>query len=106
KQDALDALSVADIIGIDIGLKYKGWCGDACVTYAVGAVSPQAQRLLDVAHMALDMGIRAAQSCIPKIMKEIAISQYLAGDFSKYSTPFSRALTQSPLSSMFRAICA
>lgn len=54
-------LKEGDIIGIDIGLKYKGWCGDACVTYAVGNVSPQAQRLLDVAHMALEMGIRAAQ---------------------------------------------
>lgn len=54
-------LKEGDIIGIDIGLKYKGWCGDACITYAVGKVSPQAQRLLDVASMALSTGIRAAQ---------------------------------------------
>ena len=25
-------LSEGDIVGIDIGLKYKGWCGDSCVT--------------------------------------------------------------------------
>lgn len=50
-----------DIVKIDIGLKYKGWCGDACVTYAVGKISPHAQRLMDVTKRCLDLGIRAAQ---------------------------------------------
>lgn len=54
-------LKEGDIIGIDIGLKLKGWCGDACVTYAVGKVSPQTQHLLDIAKLALSAGIRAAQ---------------------------------------------
>src|SRR5579883_2684976 len=29
-------------------------------------------------------GSRAAQSCTPNILKEIAISQYFRGDFSRY----------------------
>src|SRR5512137_1196802 len=41
-------LAEGDIVGIDIGLKYKGFCGDACVTYGVGRISPEALRLLDV----------------------------------------------------------
>jgi len=55
------ALREGDIVGIDIGLKYQGYCGDACVTYPVGKVSAKAQRLLEVGQEALERGIRAAQ---------------------------------------------
>ena len=54
-------LREGDIVGVDIGLKYKGWCGDACVTYAVGKINPDAQRLLDVTQECLRRGIEAAQ---------------------------------------------
>ncbi|HXV43170.1 MAG TPA: type I methionyl aminopeptidase [Anaerolineae bacterium] len=54
-------LRQGDIVGIDIGLKYNDWCGDACVTYAVGPISAEAQRLLDVAQECLHLGIAAAQ---------------------------------------------
>jgi methionyl aminopeptidase len=54
-------LREGDIVGIDIGLKYNDWCGDACVTYAVGQVSTEAQQLLDVAQECLRVGIAAAQ---------------------------------------------
>lgn len=54
-------LRAGDIIGIDIGLKYKGYCGDACMTYAVGDISAEARRLLDVAQKCLKIGIEAAQ---------------------------------------------
>jgi len=50
-----------DIVGIDIGLRHRGFCGDSCVTYGVGQISPEAQRLLDVAQEALRVGIAAAQ---------------------------------------------
>lgn len=50
-----------DIVGIDIGLRYQEFCGDACVTFAVGAISPAAQRLLQVAQACLYQGIAAAQ---------------------------------------------
>lgn len=50
-----------DIIGIDIGLRYQGYCGDACVTFGVGQISDEAQRLLDVTKEALYRGIQAAQ---------------------------------------------
>jgi methionyl aminopeptidase len=54
-------LSEGDIVGIDIGLRYNGWCGDACVTYAVGDVPAEAHRLMDVTQECLRLGIEAAQ---------------------------------------------
>ncbi len=50
-----------DIIGIDIGLLNDGWCGDACVTFPVGEISPAAERLLRVTKEAMYAGIEASQ---------------------------------------------
>ena len=55
-------LKEGDIIGIDIGLKYNGYCGDACVTFPVGNIAPKAERLLNVGQECLRVGIEAAQA--------------------------------------------
>ena len=54
-------LNEGDIVGVDIGLRYKGYCGDACVTYPVGQVSEEVERLLKITKRCLDLGIQAAQ---------------------------------------------
>ncbi len=54
-------LHEGDIVGIDIGLRYKGFCGDSCVTYPVGRITPDVDRLLAVGREALRLGIAAAQ---------------------------------------------
>src|SRR5918911_1255219 len=54
-------LHEGDIIGIDIGARLNGWYGDSCVTYAVGEIAPETQKLLDVTEEAMWRGIRAAQ---------------------------------------------
>lgn len=54
-------LNDGDIIGIDIGLKHKGFCGDACVTFAVGTPSAETERLLAIGRECLRVGIEAAQ---------------------------------------------
>lgn len=54
-------LREGDIIGVDIGVLYRGWVGDACVTFPVGPVAPGTQRLLEVARQCLDLGIAQAQ---------------------------------------------
>lgn len=46
-------LNEGDIISIDIGAQYNGYHGDSAWTYAVGAVTPEVQRLLDVAEQSL-----------------------------------------------------
>ena len=55
-------LKEGDIVGVDIGVQYKGWCGDSCVTYAVGQVDEQSQKLLDVANRSLELAISQARA--------------------------------------------
>ena len=55
-------LKDGDIVAVDIGLKYNDFCGDACVTYAVGKISPQAQKLMDVTQECLRLGIEASRA--------------------------------------------
>ncbi len=46
-----------DIVSVDVGTIYKGFQGDAAITVAVGEVSPEACRLLEVTAGALEAGI-------------------------------------------------
>jgi len=55
-------LREGDIVGVDIGAKLDGWFGDSCVTYPVGAIAPEAERLLQVAEECMWRGIRAARA--------------------------------------------
>ena len=55
-------LKEGDIIGVDIGVLYKGWVGDACVTYPVGQLDSETQHLMDVAKRCLELGIEQARS--------------------------------------------
>jgi len=50
-------LAEGDIVGIDCGVLYKGYYGDAARTFACGKVSPQAQRLLAVTQEALELAV-------------------------------------------------
>ncbi len=50
-------LAEGDIVGIDCGVLYKGYYGDAARTFACGKVSPQAQRLLGVTQEALELAV-------------------------------------------------
>jgi len=54
-------LKNGDIISIDVGATYKGWVGDSAWTYPVGAISQQAQALLDATEGALWAGIEQAK---------------------------------------------
>ncbi|MBP1768389.1 MAG: methionine aminopeptidase, type [Candidatus Aminicenantes bacterium] len=50
-------LKEGDIIGLDFGVLFEGFYGDAAVTIPVGSVGPTAQRLIDVAEAAFYKGI-------------------------------------------------
>jgi methionyl aminopeptidase len=50
-------LAEGDIVGIDCGVLYKGYYGDAARTFACGKVSPQAARLLAVTQEALELAV-------------------------------------------------
>lgn len=51
-------LKSGDIIGIDIGMQYKGYFSDMSKTFAVGKISREANNLLKVTRKALDLGIK------------------------------------------------
>lgn len=49
-----------DLVSVDCGVTLDGFIADAASTIAVGVVSPDLQRLLDVTREALHLGIEAA----------------------------------------------
>ncbi|MEK3715480.1 type I methionyl aminopeptidase [Paenibacillus sp. FSL R7-0333] len=49
-----------DLLKLDIVAQYGGWFGDSCVSYAVGEIGPEAQRLMQVTKECLDLGIARA----------------------------------------------
>lgn len=46
-----------DIVGIDCGVKYDGWCGDAATTILVGNVAPEVRKLCEVTEHILRLAI-------------------------------------------------
>ena len=53
-------LHEGDIVSIDAGLIYKGMHSDAARTHAVGQISPEAQKLIDVTRQSFFEGIKKA----------------------------------------------
>lgn len=53
-------LSDGDIISIDIGVLYQGFHGDSAKTFAVGKISDEAQRLIDVTKESFYRGLLKA----------------------------------------------
>lgn len=47
-----------DILSVDTGCRLEGWCGDSAMTYAIGKISPETQKLLDVTKGTLDLAIQ------------------------------------------------
>lgn len=54
-------LQEGDIVGVDIGAIWQGYHGDAARTFAVGKVSEEARRLMQVTRQALLLGIEQAR---------------------------------------------
>ena len=53
-------LKEGDIVSIDVGAYYQGFHGDCAATYACGAISAEAQKLIDVTKQSFFEGIRFA----------------------------------------------
>lgn len=54
-------LNEGDIVSVDLVVEYKGYMADACRTYAVGQISPEAQHLIDTAEAAFFEGMKYAK---------------------------------------------
>ena len=55
-------LQEGDIVSLDAGLIYKGYHSDAARTHAVGKISPEAQKLIDVTRQSFFEGIKMAKA--------------------------------------------
>lgn len=53
-------LKEGDIVSLDVGATYMGYCGDACRTFPVGHISENAQRLIDVTRQSFYKGLEYA----------------------------------------------
>ena len=51
-----------DLVSIDVGVHFEGYHTDSATTVAVGKVSEESQRLLDVTREALDAGVKVARA--------------------------------------------
>lgn len=50
-------LKEGDIVSIDCGVLMNGYYGDSAYTYAIGEISPEKKRLLEITHRCLMTGI-------------------------------------------------
>ena len=53
----LRRLKEGDIISIDVGVRYKGYYGDAAVTFSIGKIPESTKRLMKITRDSLDMAI-------------------------------------------------
>ena len=72
-------LQEGDIVSLDAGLIYKGYHSDAARTHAVGQISPEAQKLLDVTKQSFFEGIKQAKAGNHLFDISAAIDDYVSG---------------------------
>lgn len=65
-------LKDGDIVSVDCGTKLKGFIGDSAYTFAVGAIDPRVQKLLDVTKESLNRG--AAQARVGNRVGDISFA--------------------------------
>ncbi|MCR5087367.1 MAG: type I methionyl aminopeptidase [Lachnospiraceae bacterium] len=57
-----EILAEGDIVSLDAGLIYQGYHSDAARTWAVGEISPEARKLVDVTQQSFFEGIKLAKA--------------------------------------------
>ncbi len=66
-----------DIVSIDLGATYKGFVGDSALTFGVGEITEEAQRLIEVTEESLWRGIRAARAGVRLGVVSNTIGEYI-----------------------------
>ena len=72
-------LSQGDIVSLDAGLIYKGYHSDAARTHAVGAISAEAKKLIEVTRQSFFEGIKFAKAGNHLYDISNAIDSYVSG---------------------------
>ncbi len=73
-----------DVISIDIGVRYKGWIGDAGWTYAFETISDEARKLCECGKESIRLGILQLQPGAPLINWAATIEDYVEGECGFY----------------------
>jgi methionyl aminopeptidase len=58
----MHALGEGDVLSVDVGVTLDGFVADSAYTFAIGEISPEAERLLDGCRAALAAGIEQCRS--------------------------------------------
>jgi len=70
-------VQAGDIVSIDIGVKYQGWCADAARTFAVGDVTDEKTRLIETARGALAAGVESLRPSMKLVEVSKAVQDYV-----------------------------
>ena len=70
-------LQEGDIVSVDVGAYIGGFDGDCAATFACGAISEEAQRLIDVTRQSFFEGIRCAKEGHRLLDISAAIQEYV-----------------------------
>ncbi len=54
-------LKAGDLVSLDLGLMFEGYCADTAITVPVGEVSPRVQKLIDITKSTLDLAIEMSK---------------------------------------------
>lgn len=75
--DEKTILREGDIVSVDIGSFYNGYCGDAAKTYAVGKISEEAQKLNEVTKQSFYEGLKYCEEGYRLVDVQRAIQEYV-----------------------------
>jgi methionyl aminopeptidase len=70
-----------DIVSVDLGVRYEGWCADAAVTWPVGRIAPKLRKLLEATEGALRVALETLRPHLrwSEVAKEMEEHVRLAG---------------------------
>lgn len=73
-------LSNGDILGVDIGVEYDGWYGDAAITFGIGNISNINNALIEASHYALIEAINSIKigmyfKELSKVLQDLIVSR-------------------------------
>ena len=75
-----EVLRAGDIINVDVTTIIEGFHGDTSATFYIGAPSPEARKVVEVARKALDIGIREVKEGARLGDIGAAIQEYVEGE--------------------------
>ena len=55
-------LKEGDILSLDLGIRFEGYCTDVAITMPIGKVDKKTKKLIDVTEKSLELGIKQAKA--------------------------------------------